>query len=158
MPRVRFDARSERSGSQKPAGCGAPRGRRPQTPDRESGCAGHVEIFALGRSGVARPVSSDAHPRMESEVKPGAKPGRLGESLPARATGRASTGCKVLFRAKLGAPLGGARRRSTPDLCLWTDVPRRAVTIRANSASVISYGCRPHCWGHPFWGRPLGGK
>jgi hypothetical protein len=49
---------------------------------------------------------------------PGAKAGRLGESLPARATGRASTGCKVLFRAKLG-PHWAAPGAVRPLICAF---------------------------------------
>jgi hypothetical protein len=62
---------------------------------------------------------------------------------------------KVLFRANLGFPFGGPGSRSTPDLCLWTHVPRRGVTMWANSASVTIYGCRRHTL-RRRWGRPLG--
>jgi hypothetical protein len=48
---------------------------------------------------------------------------------------------EVLLEAKLGAPLSGRGCRSTRDLRLWAHVPRRGVTIPANSDSEMIYGC-----------------
>ena len=91
---------------------------------------------------------------MEREVKPVTGAGRPaadeGQVAP-----RIRTPPKVLFRAKLGLPLGGGERRSTPDLCLWAHGPRPDVTIAANSDSVTVYGCGRHRY-RRRWGRPLG--
>ena len=56
--------------------------------------------------------------------------------------GRALHGSAVW--AWYSLPLGGGKRRSTPDLHLWAQGRRRSVIIPANSDSVTVYGHRHH--------------